>query len=102
MTVPVNPNLAFNVQANMQNLDKLKNASNPNGAAQQSFAEVLSATVEDVVTQGHEVEVMSLRNQNTTDLALAMDQFLTELSTLKALVDETRKSIEKLFQEGKA
>ncbi len=75
--------------------------TNVPSAGQSSFADHMADTFETVAQQGYEAESISTNNANTTDLAMAMDQFLVELNALKALVDETRKSLDRLFQEAK-
>lgn len=78
------------------NLDGLKTPT------QTSFSDHMMNTFETVAKMGHEAETISTTSTNTTELAMAMDQFLVELDALKALVSETRKSIDRIFQESKA
>ena len=67
-----------------------------------SFADHMLEAVQNVASDGHAVEALAETSNDATELAGAMDQFLVELSTLKALVDETRKTIDKVFQEARA
>ncbi len=48
------------------------------------------------------MEALGETSNDATELAMAMDQFLVELSALKALVDETRKAIDRVFQEARS
>jgi hypothetical protein len=67
-----------------------------------SFADHMLDAVQGVAKDGHTVEALSETSNDATELATAMDQFLVELSALKALVDETRKAIDRVFQEARA
>lgn len=101
MSFQINPKLALKIQDNPQNINSLGKNDKSNDAPKTSFSDLVSSAFEETVTHGHEVENMGAQSHNTTDLALAMDQFLMEISTLKAVVDEARKAIDRLFQEGK-
>lgn len=76
-----------------------KEVSTTTGA---SFSEHLLDAFEHVAETGNEAETISTTQTNTTELAMAMDQFLVELDALKALVNETRKALDRIFQESKA
>lgn len=67
-----------------------------------SFADHLLEAAQNVASDGHNIENLSSTSNDATELAMAMDQFLVELNALKALVDETRKAIDRIFQESKA
>lgn len=67
-----------------------------------SFADHMIDAAQSVAADGHAVEGLCDSTNDPTELAAAMDQFLVELSALKALVDETRKAIDRVFQESRA
>lgn len=103
MSLPFNPKLSMKLQINNQDLSALNKGTFSNQNTQnKSFEDYVSEAFNSTIQHGHEIESLGADSHNTTDLALAMDQFLMELSTLKALVDETRKALDRVFQEGKA
>jgi hypothetical protein len=67
-----------------------------------SFADHMIDATHSVAADGHAVESLSESSSDATELAVAMDQFLVELSALKALIDETRKAVDRVFQESRA
>jgi hypothetical protein len=67
-----------------------------------SFTDHMLDAIKDVANDGHAVEALSETSNDATELALAMDQFLVELSALKGLVDETKKAIDRVFQEARS
>lgn len=66
-----------------------------------SFADHMIDAAQSVAADGAAVECLNESSNDPTELAAAMDQFLVELSALKALVDETRKAIDRVFQESR-
>ena len=71
-------------------------------SAKPSLFDQMVETVQGVANDGHAVEVLSETSNDATELAQAMDQFLVELSALKGLVDETKKAIDRVFQEARS
>lgn len=67
-----------------------------------SFADHMVEAVQSVAVEGHAVEALSESTNDASELAVAMDQFLVELSALKALKDEMQKAIDRVFQESRA
>jgi|GEM_PF-2380227 hypothetical protein len=71
-------------------------------SAKPSLFDRMVESVQEVANDGHRVEALSETSNDATELALAMDQFLVELSALKGLVDETKKAIDRVFQEARS
>lgn len=80
-------------QANHQSIG----AKNPT-----SFSDHLMDALQSTAADGHQIEALSTSSNDASELAMAMDQFLIELNALKALVDETRKAIDRIFQEARS
>lgn len=99
----INP-LALKLQTNIKlTQDPNMGAASPiGGDTKSSFADHMLDAVQGVASAGHRVEALSETSNDATELAGAMDQFLVELSALKALVDETRKAIDRVFQEARS
>ncbi len=99
----INP-MALKLQTNIKlTQDPNMDAGSPvSGEAKSSFADHMMDAIQSVATDGHTVEALGETSNDVTELAMAMDQFLVELSALKALVDETRKAIDRVFQEARA
>lgn len=70
--------------------------------AKPSLFDQMVETVQGVANDGRAVETLSETSNDATELAMAMDQFLVELSALKGLVDETKKAIDRVFQEARS
>lgn len=70
--------------------------------AKSSVFDQILEKVQGVANDGHSVEALSETSHDATELAVAMDQFLVELSALKGLVDETKKAIDRVFQEARS
>jgi hypothetical protein len=93
--------ISIKLQTNLQNqATQLDQAFKGNDKG--SFADHLLDAAENVANDGHSIENLSSTSTDATELAMAMDQFLVELNALKALVDETRKAIDRIFQESRA
>ncbi|MDP3640952.1 MAG: hypothetical protein Q8R43_00745 [Alphaproteobacteria bacterium] len=99
----INP-LALKLQTNIKLTQDPNMGSVPpvNGDAKSSFADHMLEAVQGVASDGHAIEALSETSNDASELAVAMDQFLVELSALKALVDETRKAIDRVFQEARS
>jgi hypothetical protein len=99
----INP-MVLKLQTNIKlTQDPNMDAAPPvSGDAKSSFADHMLDAVQSVASDGHAVEALGETSNDATELAVAMDQFLVELSALKALVDETRKAIDRVFQEARA
>jgi ATP/maltotriose-dependent transcriptional regulator MalT len=92
---PISVNLQLQTNLKPDNLSKENNQPT-------LFSEYLLDTVQSVAKDGMNVESLSSGSNDATELAMAMDQFLVELNALKALVDETRKAIDRIFNEARA
>lgn len=99
----INP-LALKLQTNIKLTQDPNMGAAPlvSGDAKSSFADHMMDAVQNVASGGHKVEALTETSNDASELAVAMDQFLVELGALKALVDETRKAIDRIFQEARS
>lgn len=97
MMLKLQSNLKLNQEPNTE-FQQWLNSS----AEKSSFADHMLDAAHSVAADGHALEGLSELSNNSTELAVAMDKFLVELSILKAVVDEARKGIDKVFQESRA
>lgn len=93
--------ISIKLQTNLQDQTTQLNQSFKS-TAKSSFADHLLNAAQNVASDGHTIENLSSTSNDATELAMAMDQFLVELNALKALIDETRKAIDRIFQESRA
>lgn len=95
-------NGGLKLQTNFKLGDETPSSSSPSSTTSGgSFASHLEGILGATVEKGYAAEHANAISSDTMDIALQMDQFLLELSTFKALVDETKKALDRVFQEAR-